>query len=284
MVKALSFKGDPKPKKRKRTSPPPTTLAHPSTTEDNDPADNDDTTWTLADSPTDLAGPVLLLLPTNPVTCLATDANGTIYASQIENIEDSQPETAEPHDVRQVWIANRVAGSSSVSFKGHHGRYLGADSVGQLSARREAMGVEEGWVVEDYVPSSSAEDATGTEDVVRMGGFTLQTSRKGYLSATAKVKQEEETKRLEVEIRADGEEVHEQSRIVVRMQARFKPKLKVAKTERAREKISRSQIESDAGRRLEEDEVKKLKKARKDGTYHEALLDIKVKGKHDKFA
>jgi len=284
MVKALSFKGDPKPKKRKRTSPPPTTLAHSSTAPDNDPADNDDTTWTLADSPTDLSGPVLLLLPTKPVTCLATDANGTIYASQIENIEDSQPETAEPHDVRQVWIANRVAGSSSVSFKGHHGRYLGADSVGQLSARREAMGVEEGWVVEDYIPSSSVEDSTGGEVVVKKSGLTLQTSRKGYLSATAKVKEEEETKRLEVEIRADGEEVEEQSRIVVRMQARFKPKLKVAKTERAREKISRSQIEAEAGRRLDDDEVKKLKKARKDGTYHEALLDIKVKGKHDKFA
>lgn len=283
MVKALSFKGDPKPKKRKRTSPPPTTLAQPSATEDNDPAD-DDTTWTLADSPTDLSGPVLLLLPTNPVTCLATDANGTIYASQIENIEDSRPETAEPHDVRQVWIANRVAGSSSVSFKGHHGRYLGADNVGQLSARREAMGVEEGWVVEDYIPSSSVGDTTGEEVVIRKGGFTLQTSRRGYLSATAKVKQEEEAKRVEVEIRADGEEVQEQSRIVVRMQARFKPRLKVAKTGRAREKISRSQIESEAGRRLEDDEVKKLKKARKDGTYHEALLDIKVKGKHDKFA
>jgi len=27
-----------------------------------------------------------------------------------------------------------------------------------------------------------------------------------------------------------------------------------------------------------------LKRAWRDGTYHEALLDVKVKGKHDKFA
>ena len=54
--------------------------------------------------------------------------------------------------------------------------------------------------------------------------------------------------------------------------------------ERAREKISKSQIEAEVGRRLEDDDIKKLKKARRDGTYHEAMLDVKVKGKHDKFA
>jgi len=138
------------------------------------------------------------------------------------------------------------------------------------------MGVEEGWVVEDFV---SPEEEKGEK-----GGFTLQTSRKGFLCANARVKEEEQAKRLEVEIRGDGDEVGMESRVVIRMQARFKPRLKVAKTERAREKISRSQIEVEAGRRLEDDEVKKLKKARKEGTYHEALLDIKVKGKHDKFA
>jgi protein FRG1 len=34
---------------------------------------------------------------------------------------------------------------------------------------------------------------------------------------------------------------------------------------------------------LDEDEVRKLKRARREGDYHEALLEIKVKSKHDKF-
>lgn len=68
------------------------------------------------------------------------------------------------------------------------------------------------------------------------------------------------------------------------MQARFKPRLKANREEKAREKISRKQLEEAAGRRLEDEEVKRLKKARREGSYHEALLDLKVKGKHDKFA
>lgn len=38
------------------------------------------------------------------------------------------------------------------------------------------------------------------------------------------------------------------------------------------------------GRRLEEDEVRRLKKARVQGDYHEAILDVRVRGKHDKYS
>ena len=68
------------------------------------------------------------------------------------------------------------------------------------------------------------------------------------------------------------------------MQARFKPNLKASKAEKAREKISRKELEESVGRRLDDDEAKKLKKARREGNYHEVLLDVKIKGKHDKFA
>ena len=68
------------------------------------------------------------------------------------------------------------------------------------------------------------------------------------------------------------------------MQARFKPKLKASKEEKAREKISRKELEAAVGRKLEDGEVRKLKKARREGDYHEALLDIKVKNKHDKYS
>lgn len=67
------------------------------------------------------------------------------------------------------------------------------------------------------------------------------------------------------------------------MQARFKPKLKATKEEKAREKISRKELEEAVGRRLEEEEVRTLKRARREGDYHEQLLMLKVKSKHDKF-
>lgn len=68
------------------------------------------------------------------------------------------------------------------------------------------------------------------------------------------------------------------------MQARFKPRLKANKEEKAREKISRKELEEVVGRRLADEEVRRLKRARREGGYHEAILDVRVKGKHDKFA
>lgn len=87
-----------------------------------------------------------------------------------------------------------------------------------------------------------------------------------------------------VEIRGDASSITFESTIRVRMQARFKPKLKASKETKAREKISRRELEAAVGRRLEDDEVKRLKKARREGNYHEEILDVRVSGKHDKFA
>lgn len=47
-----------------------------------------------------------------------------MFASELENLVDGHAGTAEPHDVRQVWVATRVAGSEAFSFKGHHGRLV----------------------------------------------------------------------------------------------------------------------------------------------------------------
>jgi len=86
------------------------------------------------------------------------------------------------------------------------------------------------------------------------------------------------------EIRGDAESITFSTTFRIRMQARFKPKLKASKEEKAREKISRKELEEAVGRRLEDHEVKRLKKARREGDYHEALLLIKVKNKHDKYS
>lgn len=135
MVKPLTFKGD-KPKKRKSHSHDPEKstkarkTAGPEPTDPDTAADNnnppEDQSWVSADAPSDIAGPVVLVLPSDEPTCVASDANGVVFASVIENLIDGDPSTAEPHDVRQVWVATRVAGTESLSFKGHHGKYVNA--------------------------------------------------------------------------------------------------------------------------------------------------------------
>jgi len=270
MVKALSFKGDKKVKKRKRPAGDDNDVEKPEssstdlvTQTTSQPAE--DNAWVSADAVTDVAGPIIFVLPTKPATCLACDANGKVFASPIENMIEDEPSTAEPHDVRQVWIANRVAGTQSFSFKGHHGKYLGCDKFGILTATNDAISPEESFIC---IPDADA--ARGT--------FSIQTSREKCLFADS------DSKSGAVEIRGDAAEMSDETTFRIRMQARFKPTLKAEKIEKAREKISRSQLEAEVGRKLEDDEVKKLKRARKDGTYHEAMLDVKVKNKHDKYA
>jgi protein FRG1 len=131
MVKPLVFKGD-KKKKRKREAPEAGEGSTPheggkrvatgagaaaaTTTTTTD----DDDSWVSADAVSDVAGPVLLVLPTSPPASLACDANGSVFAMTVENIVDDNPASAEPHDVRQVWVAIRVG--DVFQFKGHHGK------------------------------------------------------------------------------------------------------------------------------------------------------------------
>lgn len=154
MVKPLTFKGDKKPKKRKRAAaadanePSTTTTATTTTSattaedgsaaaggggdprekrlaaataaEEEDP-ENDDT-WVSADGIGDVVGPVMFVLPTEPPTCLACDMNGKVFTDNVVNIVDGNPASAEPHDVRQVWVANKIAGTEKFRFKGRYGK------------------------------------------------------------------------------------------------------------------------------------------------------------------
>lgn len=147
MVKPLSFKGDKKTKKRKHRDD---NEARPATTVTTDHHDSslrtdhgaeqaesstttDDQSWVSADTPNDINGPIIIVLPSTPIpTCVACDANGAVFASPLENTIDNDPRTAEPHDVRQVWVATKVAGTEGIAFKGHHGRYFSLFSLASV--------------------------------------------------------------------------------------------------------------------------------------------------------
>lgn len=115
--------------------------------------------------------------------------------------------------------------------------------------------------------------------------FQLQTQRETFITVKPPPPPSSSSAKKQVtEVRGDAEDIAFGTTLRIRMQARYKPRLRASKEERALAKISRAQLEEAAGRRLNEDEVRMLKKARREGNYHETLLDIKVKSKHDKFA
>lgn len=127
MVKPLSFKGDKKSKKRKaphaEISEAQDSNSKALTVQTAAAAENEeDDRWVTAEAATDIIGPIIFALPSAKPACIACDANGKVFASELENIVDGDLATTEPHDVRQVWIANKVAGADEISFKGHHGR------------------------------------------------------------------------------------------------------------------------------------------------------------------
>lgn len=133
MVKPLTFKGDKKSKKRKRddtfsTSKSQalvTTTTDSSVSKPTNTNDDDDDSWVTADAPSDISGPVIIVLPSEPASILSCDAAGKVFSIPVENFVDGDTfTTAEPHDVRQVWVANRAAGMEGVSLKGAHGRYV----------------------------------------------------------------------------------------------------------------------------------------------------------------
>ncbi|KAF1944636.1 actin-crosslinking protein [Clathrospora elynae] len=265
MPKALHFKGDKKVKKRKKAADPydaddapskQLTTSAPAETQDDD-------SWVSADAPSDISGPIVIVLPTDAPSCIACDANGKVFASSLENVVEGDVTTAEPHDVRQVWVANRVAGTEQLSLKGHHGRYLSCNKFGILSAVATAMSPEEAFLVIPVPDNPSA--------------FSLQTPRDKFLSI-------DESASSGTEIRGDMESITFNTTFRIRMQARFKPRLRASKEEKAREKISRKELEELIGRRLNDAEVKKLRKSRLEGNFHETALDLKVKSSHDKYA
>lgn len=143
---------------------------------------------------------------------------------------------------------------------------MSCDKFGIFSATSEAVSPLESFII------------TETEDTP--GAFQIQTLRDTYLTVKAPSSAKANAA---PEVRGDATETTLETTLRIRMQARFKPRNKAAKEEKAGQKISRSQLEEAVGRKLDDDEVKKLKKARREGDYHEMLLDMKVKNKHDKY-
>lgn len=142
-------------------------------------------------------------------------------------------------------------------------RYLSCNKYGILTANATAMSPEESFLLIP-VPDNPA-------------AFSLQTARDLFLTIDT-------ASAGAPDIRGDADSITFNTTLRIRMQARFKPRLQASKDEKAKEKISRKELQDLIGRRLDDDEVKRLKKSRRDGNFHETALDMKVKSSHDKYA
>lgn len=297
-VKALSFKGDKKVKKRKRTDA--TDDSNPNTTRNpqkSNPDPDDETTWLIPAQASDLLGPTIIVLPTKPPTCLASDPDGTVFASPLENVIEDDPRTAEPHSVQQVWVTTRVAGmkGSQVTFKAAHGGYLSCDVHGTLGAKREARGHEETFTIE-----TTTDENTGRISHLLQTAATLSpgTSKeeKRYLGAKSDITSSEQSnsKKLAISLRGDApsftsaesdSQTATPTTLILKMQSRFLPQTAETRASaQSKEKVTRQDLERAAGRALTDEQVKRLKRAKREGGFHEEILDVRAKGKHDKYA
>ena len=173
-------------------------------------------------------------------------------------------------------------------------RYLSCDKYGILSATAAAISPFESFIAiqSPDSPGMIALQTRGGESdtfvtITEKASSNNNTSRRSDKFADNENEDDENTKKntnKQIDVRGDASSITFSSTLRIRMQARFKPKLKASKESKAREKISRKELEATVGRRLEDHEVKRLKKARREGNYYEEVLDVRVKGKHDKFA
>lgn len=170
----------------------------------------------------DINGPVIFALSASYPICISCDAAGKVFASPLETVSGDDLSTAEPTDVKQVWVATKIHGSEKYSFKSHHGKYLTCDKFGILSATREAISPEE-----EFTPVKS-----------ELGGgrWALQTVRDQFLSV------DEGTGGMEV--RGDADAVGFKETFMVRLQARNKKRSKATGADgRIKDKITRKELE-----------------------------------------
>jgi protein FRG1 len=211
---------------------------------------------------------LLALSATDSPICLASDAAGQVFASPLTASSIAE---AEPTDVQQVWVCTKIYGSieDKFSLRSHQGKYLSVDKHGLLSATREAISPEEEFLLVRCEPSG--------------GRWALQTVREKFIAV-------EERKSGTAAVRGDSETVGFGETWLVRVQKRNKIQGGGARRGgddrgRVKDRITKKELEEMAGVKLDDGQIKMLKKARKEGRFHEALLDVRVKhGKHDKFA
>lgn len=259
-IKKLSFKGD-SVKKRKRTVTKSSTT---STTAEQSGTVDDEEGWLDADCLEDITGPTIVLFNYETPVSLCADSRGSVFTLPLDPVPSSLSD-AEPHDVRQVFIASSLAGrpAGSISLKnGVTGRYVSTDRFGNTKCDANAIGGAEEWTA-----------------IKRPDGWSLQSAFDSFLSIDKAGA-----------VRSDAQEIGFCETFKIRIQARTRAKrIRDSGTTtnsqhgKALPSLSKKDLETKCGRTLSLAEVDLLRDAQRQGSLSEAVLDMRVKGKSDKF-
>lgn len=227
--------------------------------------------WIKATEPEDFLGPIMFIIPGEPVLLLkVNEEGGTLTLEEVESNAD------EPISAANVLVGQNLI-PQVFSFKSAFGKYLTCDSVGQVSCNKEAAGPLAEWTL-----------------IIKPEGISLQNVHQKFLSFDPKIGR----------LRCDSETIGFNETFIVNCQADRKKKRLIDKfnmERRSNLKIGTSQSELES---LEATESKKmqsfgwgrrdkssnsttksadLKRAAEEGNLRETLLERRIKSKHDPF-
>ncbi|KAK8849793.1 hypothetical protein IAR55_005129 [Kwoniella newhampshirensis] len=267
--------------------------------------------WIFPENVMEISGPAFVLLPTEPLTCLAWDPQRErVYAAPIdipqvpEGMNDlSEAEvlqTIEPSDVNHVWVISRLSGSEDViSLRSSTGTFLTASPSGTLSAITPSRGPLEAFIP---LPASSSSSSS------LFPTFSIQIQHNTrYISASPP--SGPSIARVKAELRGDADDVGPNETIRIKCQREFVFKARLANSEAKGgsegDKSKRRYLDGGPAEGSIEDELKRnreaqtwgagravisdkdrreIKRARKEGKLAEAMLDRRAALKSDRYA
>ncbi|KZO90518.1 hypothetical protein CALVIDRAFT_542635 [Calocera viscosa TUFC12733] len=275
----LTFKGEKPLKKKKKHH----REGRSGEDEESDPQD-----WVFPDEPDQILGPTFILSPSSsPSSSYYLAYDSTRGRLNLASLSEDSP-ADRPTEVAQVWVATRVAGTTSVNLRTPDGKFLSCDKYGVVSADSEARGPQEEWIAE-RVSAPAAEVKEEEEDKPILARvdvcFGFKSVHGGWLGL-------DELAGGKLGVRGDAEEPQPW---VVRVQKEWK--FKAGEEDRRRREIENpgkrriDEVETNhsfqawgAGRSVtSHEDIRELKKARKEGTLSEAMLDRRRKLKSDRF-
>ncbi|KAJ3130756.1 hypothetical protein HK100_007558 [Physocladia obscura] len=290
----LSFKGDQKPKKKRKTISDATAAGHDFDEKGTSSVNVEG--WAPADIIDHFMGPIMILSTASACpSCLVT--NEKTHAVALQSLYDLAAESIdkiEPVHVGQVFLASRLpTGPSRISIKSAFDRYLSCDKFGVVTCETEAVGPYEEWEV-----------------VKRPDGFALQSVvRNGYLSAEVDGINDEDVDvekrrkdalgkagfgvgggRICGSIRADADGVGFREVFQIRCQVQNKINAH-KKKKKEMDELNAAAVDADQLKKFQSYgrtsmtavEEKLLRRAQKQGNLNETLLERREKIKADRY-
>lgn len=199
-----------------------------------------------------------------PLILSLTEGGSIVPKSSIELELSAEFATMEPHDVSQVFVGQSLI-RGQFSLKTSMGKYLSSDSVGKVTAGSTAVSELEQWF------------PMKTDD-----GFAFRNIHGKFLSFD----------RDSGRVRADSETIGFNETFRIRCQRRpSAPKDEVEETLLLPGTAGLHNFEQDTTKKFvsqrskmrSSSSMEELARAEKDGRLHEALLERRMKSKHDPF-